>query len=40
MKAFRKETDPDAESNQLSIHSADLDDVFGMEEGVLQIVLW
>jgi hypothetical protein len=35
MKAFQKETDPDAESIQSSIHSADLDDVFRVEEGGL-----
>jgi len=33
MKAFQKETDSDAESVQSSVHSADLDDVFGVEEG-------
>jgi hypothetical protein len=33
MKAFQKEADPDTESVQSSIHSTDLTDVFGVEEG-------
>jgi len=33
MKVFQKEADPDTESVQSSIHSADLNDVFGVEEG-------
>ena len=33
MKAIQKETDSHAESVQSSVHSAYLDDVFGVEEG-------
>ena len=33
MKAFQKEADPETESVQSSVHSADLNDVFGVEEG-------
>jgi hypothetical protein len=33
MKAYRKETDPDAASVQSSVHSTDLEDVFGLEDG-------
>jgi hypothetical protein len=32
MKAFQKEADPETESVQSSVHSADLNDVFGVEE--------
>ena len=33
MKTFQNETDPSAEAVQSSVHSADLGDVLGVEEG-------
>jgi hypothetical protein len=33
MKTFQNETDPSAKAVQSSVHSADLGDVFGVEEG-------
>jgi hypothetical protein len=33
MKAFQKEADPDTESIQSSVHSVNLNNVFGVEEG-------
>jgi hypothetical protein len=37
MKAFQKETDPNAQSVQSSIHSADLDNVFRWKKEVFAI---
>ncbi len=33
MKVFKRENEPDTESVQSSVDSADLNDVFGVEEG-------
>jgi hypothetical protein len=33
MKVYWRETDPDTASIQSSMHSTDLDNVFGIEEG-------